>query len=164
MKMINASTTTIRVPVELFAKEAWDGPDARPTAPVPVEPGDVVLIDDRYALPSKLIPGRFLGTGARCKSAVEKLCPQLAPADDAAKEMLATKTLEDLDEVRRAYLELERAGKASAGTIDDAVTSARIEKGIREGVAHALGLDKPKPTAKVKIERAAPKAAADDDK
>jgi hypothetical protein len=153
MKMINASNDTIRVPSELFAKEAWDGPNARPTAPVPVEPGDIVLIDDHYALPSRLVPAHFQGTGARTKSAVEKLCPQLKPYDDAAKELFATKTLEDLDDVRRTFAELERAGKASAGTVEDAVTAARIEKGIRDGLAHALGHDKPKPMAKLKIEK-----------
>lgn len=160
MKMINTSNDTIRVPVDLFHDDAWDGPDARPTDPVPVEPGDVVLIKDNYALRSRLTPGRTNGKPNLVRSAVEKLCPQLQPADADAREMFATKTLEDLDDVRRTFAELDRVGKASAGTIDDAMKNAEIEKGIRAGVAHALGMDKPKPTAKPRIEKATKPDAA----
>lgn len=152
MKMINSSDNTIRVPVDLFHADSWDGPDAKPTAPVPVEPGDVILVDDHYALQTL---GAERGAGAvRCKSAVQKLCPQLKPYGDEAVHLFATKTVDDLDDVRRTFAELERVAKAQPGTIDDAMLKAKVEAGIREGINRALGLDAPKPTASPRIEKA----------
>lgn len=148
MNMINASNDTIRVPVELFHADSWDGPEARPNQPVPVEPGEVVLIDDHYALRTRGPKAEML------KSAVEKTCPQLKPCGAEALELYTTKTVDDLDDVRRTFAELERVARAQPGTIDQTMLKAQVERGIREGISHALGLDQPKPTAKPRIEKA----------
>lgn len=145
MKMINSSSHTVRASSELLHADTWTGEGARPSH-VMIPPNGVVEVDDAYAL-RKRAPTTVEGPVVTLPSAVEQMVPQLQPYGDAAKQLFATKCVDDLDHVKRAYAELDREGKASAGTIEDAMVKAKIEKGIRDGLAHALGLDVPKPVA-----------------
>lgn len=144
MKMINSSSHTIRVPSELLTADAWKGGEARPLHVI-IPPRGIVDIEDAYALRKRVQHGD--GPAVVIASAVENVAPQLKPHGPEAQALYESKTVDDLDHVKRAFAELERVGKASSGTADDAVVKAKIEKGIREGVAAVLGLNEPKPEA-----------------
>ena len=146
MNMINASDTTIRVPADLLTDDAWQGKGARPTH-VDCPPGAVLPIQDAYALRKRTVAPQLNGRAVPTKSVVEQRCPQLKPHGTDAETLYATKCVEDLDHVQRAFAELERVGKASAGTAEGALVNAMIEKGIREGIAATLGNRQQEPLA-----------------
>jgi hypothetical protein len=144
--MINTSDKTVRTTSDILTADSWKGDGARP-ATISIPPGKTVHVDDGYAL--KRSSGRVNADGepVLLPSAVEQLAPQLQPADEAAKTMFATKTVDDLDHVKRAYAEAAKEGKAGPGTIEEAMVAHKIEAGIRKGMAAALGVGQPKPEA-----------------
>lgn len=147
MKMINTSSDTIRVDSGLLPASSWKGEGERPPF-VTLPPRGVVEVDDGYALRKRTprISGNK-GDPVLLPAAVTTMVPQLKPYGADAQRMYDTMSVDDLPHVRAAFAELERAGKASAGSADEAFVQAKIEHGIAKGLAHAMGLTKKPPPA-----------------
>lgn len=144
MQMINQSEHTVRIPSEFLDEEAWKGEGTKPPY-VAIPPGMVVAIHDSYAL-RRSNDASHRDAGYR-KSAIEGQAPQLKPFGAEANKRYASMTVDDLDFVKRAFAELEKAGKPGTGTISEQMIQAEAQKAFHAGYAAALGIDKPKPIA-----------------